>query len=311
MTLALCEKTDALSTPPQPRWEWVPCNLCGRDDTDIYHRERLPYFNRMLDFTIVRCRSCRLVYTNPRLADHNATYLLHNLDHPEQLEKHARAKKTVFDSALKKIISLQKPFTDNAKPRLLDLGSGSGHFLAHARRRGFDVRGVEPAPAPAQYARENLNVPVINQDLTQVDFPPECFDVITAWDVLEHLGDPRAALDRSLRWLRPGGIFAARFPSPAWQKIKGLIFHRLLAGTHPAFAPTIHLYFFSPRTFARLARLVGLKVLLTRTTAPEPNTDNFSLNCLKFLSHAALRCCETFSRHPLGNLEVYCRKVTT
>ena len=81
---------------PEVRWERVACNICDSDDTDVYHHERLPYFDKILDFQIVRCRNCGLVYTNPRLADHNATYLYAGSDDPDEIERHDLAKAAVL-----------------------------------------------------------------------------------------------------------------------------------------------------------------------------------------------------------------------
>jgi 2-polyprenyl-3-methyl-5-hydroxy-6-metoxy-1,4-benzoquinol methylase len=307
MTVETCKNTN-FSKIPEICWEWVDCNLCGSDDTEIYHRERLPYFDKMLDFEIVRCRSCGLVYTNPRLAEHNATYLAGE-ENPDQIEKHAHAKTAVFDNALEQIHAFQQKLTHTSKGKLLDVGCGSGHFLRQARQFGFDVCGIEPAEAAARYASQNLGVDVINDDLLRVHLEPESIDVITAWDVLEHLGDPQAALNCCLRWLKPNGILAVRFPSATWQKIKGMILHGLFSSRRAAFAPTMHLYFFNEDTFTRMAHQVGLEVLCTRTTPAEANTDSFALDCIKLVSHAVIRSIETFGRRHLGNLEVYCRKI--
>ena len=98
----------ARDTYGQVRWERVNCNLCGRDDSQTYHRERLPYFETLLDFTIVRCRHCGLVYTNPRLIDHNAAYLYASSEDETVIESHAQAKRPILDRALQEILHWQK-----------------------------------------------------------------------------------------------------------------------------------------------------------------------------------------------------------
>jgi 2-polyprenyl-3-methyl-5-hydroxy-6-metoxy-1,4-benzoquinol methylase len=50
-------------------------------------------------------------------------------------------------------------------------------------------------------------------DVMDARFPPNSFDVITAFDVLEHMYQPREFLGRVLSWLRPGGIFFAELPN--------------------------------------------------------------------------------------------------
>ena len=306
-----CESNQAFRTSPPIRWEWVPCNLCGRDDPEQFHQERLNYFNTVLDFQIVRCRHCGLVYTNPRLSDHNATYLWGSCDDPDTIEQHGRVKGPVFDKALNRI-ELLVHRTDNAlgnmPPRLLDIGCGSGHFLAAARHRGFEVCGIEPARIPADYAEGTFHLPVIRHTILDTELPEEQFDVITAWDVIEHVSDPRAVMSRCVRWLKPNGIMALRFPSAHWQKFKGLILHRLLASERAVFAPTMHLYFFTAHTFARMCRPLGLKVERIQTTPAEKNTNHFLLDRIKVMTGALLRSLDSLCQSPLGNLEVFCRR---
>ena len=305
MSTLIANKATSFETDEQPRWEWVRCNLCGRDEPELYHREQLPYFNQLLDFDIVRCKCCGLVYTNPRLAYHNATYLRDSGDNPEQIERHARAKERIFKGALDEIISRQQK---KSLGSLLDVGCGSGHFAAHARKRGFEVLGIEPAATAADYAARVMDIPVINQEAGKVELPAEGFDVITAWDVIEHVGDPQALMKRCVGWLRPGGIMALRFPSASWQKIKGTILHGLLSSSRSAFSATIHLYFFSEDTFRQMANRAGLEILQTKTTGFEINSASRVFDGIKIVSDRLLRGIETLSGKHLGNLEVYCRK---
>lgn len=298
-------KTDSL---PPLRWETVCCNLCGSDDHELFHRERVPYFNKELDFTIVRCRRCGLVYTNPRLSDYNATYLFSGEDDFAHIEDHARSKQPVFHSALKKISSWQTRCGLPSGGKLLDLGCGSGHFIHAAKLSGFDGLGIEPARGFARYAAENVGVNVLHDDIYSVELPENHFDVITAWDVIEHVSDPQAMLARCEKWLAPGGLLALRFPSSTWQKIKGVVFHQWLHSDRPSFGPTMHLYFFNEKTIRCLAQKVGLDVLDVFTTAAETNTENILLDGVKLVSHFMIRGIELCSGKSLGNLEVYLRK---
>jgi len=308
MILPAKEKHICYESVPPVDWEYVPCNLCGRDDTELYHLERLPYFEEVLDFEIVRCRHCSLVYTNPRLSDHNATYLLASSDDTDQIEQHAAAKATVFETALDEIISLQAEQDRRTPGTLLDVGCGSGHFLARAQKRGFDVTGIEPVKIAADYAANVLHMPVIQQDILQSELTPNSFDVITAWDVIEHVNDPRAVLAQCVKWLKPGGIMALRFPSSTWQKIKGAILHGLLSSSRAVFSSTMHLYFFNEQTFTTMAHDVGLEVIHTKTTPAESNTGSTIFDGIKVISNHVLRTMESLSSKHFGNLEVYCRK---
>ncbi len=293
---------------PEIVWEHISCNLCGKDKADTYHRESLPYFDTDLDFSIVRCTECGLVYTNPRLTDHNATYLYAGPDDQADIEIHARAKAPIFEGALKEIDRLQKLYGNASLGKLLDIGCGSGHFLNEARNRGYDVKGIEPASMFAEYAIDRFSLDVSCKNILETRFPSDSFDIITAWDVIEHVSDPRSVLEQCANWAKPGGIIALRFPSAIWQKIKGFIFQRILCNNHAAFGATMHLYFFSTKTITKMANDLGLEVVSSRTTPIEKVPGNVFINTIKAISGILFRGFELITGSNIGNLEVYCRK---
>lgn len=302
------KEKNAEKQTPQVCWESVNCNLCGSEKSQVIHHERLPYFGQLLDFTIVRCSQCDLIYTNPRIANVNEAYLEDPQAGHEQWERHGQAKNDVFQAALNQLCKLNSGSGKSVKnASLLDVGCGSGHFLQQAQTRGFTVKGIEPAPAAARYAKsKGLNVE--QGDLFEYDMASQKFDVITAWDVIEHVTDPLGMLNICAQWLQPNGIIGLRFPSAQWQQLKALVFHRFLKLSRPAYAPTIHLTFFSEQTFAKMAEKVGLKLEVVKTTPAEANTENFWLDSLKRASNLMLGTIEKISASHLGNLEVYCRK---
>jgi 2-polyprenyl-3-methyl-5-hydroxy-6-metoxy-1,4-benzoquinol methylase len=94
--------------------------------------------------------------------------------------------------------------------------------------------------------------------------PAAPFDTITAFDVIEHLLEPRAFLDRLRRWLVPGGTLALTLPDV------GSIYPRLLMRRHWFYyLPSDHLYYFDQRTIARLLTEQGFTVTrVMRTHKP-------------------------------------------
>ena len=89
--------------------------------------------------------------------------------------------------------------------RLLDLGCGDGTFLATAQSCGWDISGIEVTEAAAQRAREKVGKNHIFQTLEEVEFSNRTFDVITLWDVIEHVPDPVEILRRLGKILRTEG----------------------------------------------------------------------------------------------------------
>lgn len=102
-----------------------------------------------------------------------------------------------------------------ARPgRLLDVGCASGFFLQRAALAGWLVTGVEPSRALVRGAAGRLqgNATLVNDTLQDAALPLDSFDVVTAWDVLEHVGDPVAFLRRCRALLRPGGHLFVKTP---------------------------------------------------------------------------------------------------
>jgi SAM-dependent methyltransferase len=116
------------------------------------------------------------------------------------------------------------------------------------------VYGVELNGAVAQAAREQHQLEVFAGTLEEAGYPAKMFDVVTLWDVLEHLHDPAATLREIHRILKDDGILVVRVPNLAsWN---AHLFGRYWAGLD---APR-HLYVFSPATLTRLQSQNGLKV---------------------------------------------------
>ena len=97
--------------------------------------------------------------------------------------------------------------------RVLDVGCGRGVLLQEFRRRGWEVQGTELSESAASYARQTLKIPVEIGDLEAIGFPPNYFDAITLWHVLEHVADPRALLAEIRRILKPDGVLLVAVPN--------------------------------------------------------------------------------------------------
>lgn len=128
-------------------------------------------------------------------------------------------------------------FMAGTSGRLLDMGCGLGFFLRSAASyTGWEAYGCEISPAAVRYAREKLGLEnVICGRLEEVDLPQESFDIITMWDVLDHIPQPDALLRRCHALLRPGGICFIRTPNVTVQLLRARL-KRLVLGTRPSLA---------------------------------------------------------------------------
>lgn len=150
--------------------------------------------------------------------------------------------------------------------RLIDIGCSTGLFVDQARQAGFDVMGAEFSAASAQFARRHFGIEVADGDIHAVDALPQSFDVLTMFDVIEHVRDPARDIAAAHRLLRPGGLFIASTPN-----IDGLFpraskpFARMLDHwPHPE--PPWHLYQFSVATLSAMLEKHGFAPLGTQHT---------------------------------------------
>jgi 2-polyprenyl-3-methyl-5-hydroxy-6-metoxy-1,4-benzoquinol methylase len=97
--------------------------------------------------------------------------------------------------------------------RILDIGCATGDFLKVARSRGWQVIGADPSAARTQV--EAAGIELVGTNIHDADIDEGSLDVITFWDVLEHVANPAADLARARRLLKPAGVLALTVPDAA------------------------------------------------------------------------------------------------
>jgi len=160
-------------------------------------------------------------------------------------------------------------FKDRAKPisafkkngRILDVGCGDGYFLKHMKDKGWETYGVEPGEVASKYAKDVLKVNVFKGELKEARFPNKYFDVITLFEVLEHLHNPSANLCEIGRILKEDGLLVITVPN--FTGFASKIFkERRIAIDAPR-----HLYHFSQITLGKILEKMEFKVLRIRHTS--------------------------------------------
>lgn len=96
--------------------------------------------------------------------------------------------------------------------RLLDVGCALGFFMEAATRRGWLVAGVDISEHATSYARDELGLDARTGTLQSLPFESGAYDVVTAWDVIEHVTDPVGELRAMRRLLRAGGLLVLSTP---------------------------------------------------------------------------------------------------
>ncbi len=237
-------------------FEQVSCNHCGMDSTEPFAKLQDWLCGIEGEFYLVRCANCGLVYQNPRpdVAEIARFY-------PSEYEPYVAAndaasiiQKRALDFGMDRRCRLIRHWIPAG--RLLDVGCSSGLVLNRMRHYGdWELTGVELNEAVAQQARQQFNLDVFAGQLAEAAFPDAHFDVVTLWDVLEHLHDPRAALQEIRRILKPGGIVIIR--TPQLESLDGWLFGNYWIGLD---APR-HLYIFPRPVMTRMLNLAGFEII--------------------------------------------------
>lgn len=223
--------------------EFVRCNVCDGDTTE--------HLATQAGFRIVRCRTCGLVYVNPRPASEDlvSLYIDYHTREGENEASWDRLMSRVFGESAELLCSSR----NCAGPgRLLDVGCGFGAFVARMRERGWDAEGLDPSPAVVS-AAASRGRPVRLGTLEALRSEPGAYDAVTMFYVLEHLPDPIGALMKVSDLLAPGGTILIRVPHTT--PIVRLLAPLGLDGA--LYDPPFHLYDFSPSVLREMLQRGG------------------------------------------------------
>ncbi len=276
----------------------TPCPLCGSTSaTRVWFRalEALTAVDAVnaspnaAGWWVVRCDTCGLgrVAPLPEEADLPALYdevyftsgAYAGAAHTGGMDGHL----TLYDRAGGRSASLRyqgrlvarvERFRQARKGRLLDVGCGAGYFLDAAREAGWQVQGVELSSAAASVGREQLGLDIFQGTLADAAFPDASFDVLTMFEVLEHLRDPGAVLAEARRILKPGGLLAVQVPNDleayrAWLS---------RSDNRWWVIPPLHLFYFTEPTLRRWLESLDMDVL---SLASEGNVGNDAVTLLR------------------------------
>ncbi len=212
---------------------------------------------RLDPFGVVRCPVCGLVFVSPRLT---SAALQRLYDAPEYHEgvyggarwSPAMALQQAWTSGRLALAARETPHPP-AGARMLEVGAGHGLFLAAARERGYDVTGVELSVNAAAHARDVLGLTMHSTQLEDAPLDGR-FDVICAWDTLEHVPDPVAFWRAVRERLADDGVVL--FSTPYFSSLPA----RLLRERWWTLKPTEHIWHFTPQTHRTVAAAAGMRV---------------------------------------------------
>ena len=212
--------------------EYRNCPNCGQNDFEVLFESNMKTddFNVLFDYRMeghdsqegvegylvpgkewgrhVKCKNCHLIYMNPmeKVSQTNEYYF-------QAKNTHAP---TIRESYLKTAESQVRLIQKYAiGPNLLDIGCAQGFFLYNASKAGYTTKGIEISQDAAEYAIMEFGLDIEAKPFEELRFPENHFDVVTLWQVLEHVPYPLTVLKEVHRILKPGGLLVASTPDIA------------------------------------------------------------------------------------------------
>jgi SAM-dependent methyltransferase len=236
----------------------VNCNLCGSS------RHTLRF--SVGQYRLVCCSDCGLNFFNPQLDDEDLLQLYRNDYFLNDSLLFREGPIYGYQDYLGDRFGIQQDFQSKVMEigryvqngQVLDIGCAYGFFLELMKKQGWETHGVELNHQAVKFAKDELGLNVREGIFEEMEFSRAEYDLVTMFDVVEHLIDPRAALVKVNEILKPDGLLVistvdinslvARLLGPKWEDIR---------------RAKTHLWLFSNETMPKMLDLAGFEVINT------------------------------------------------
>lgn len=232
--------------------ENIKCPLCGGSKS-------ISFFCEKNNYKLYNCFLCRLNFVSPMPIHSDDIYQeeyfkkdkssSNNFGYVDY-EKDKEPMRKTFNQYLEKIEQL------TAGRKLFDLGAATGYFLDLAKTRSWQTAGAEISGYAARLAREKGHYIFVGRlEASQIKNE---YDVVTMWDVLEHLDSPKIDLKTINIMLKEGGLVAINTidQESFWARIWGKRWQAII--------PPEHLFYYSAKSLKILLAESGFKILMIK-----------------------------------------------
>ncbi len=225
--------------------EKIICNLCESDNVTFFCDKK--------GYHLYKCNNCKLLMISPVPQSID----VYDVSYFSGAEKgfgyvDYDADKEPMTGTFNHYIDLINNL-GVSEGKLLDIGAATGFFMSLAKNRGFEVVGVELSDFAARKGREKgLNI--VTGDLLNTQFMSGSFDVVTMFDVLEHVPEPKKLIAEVKRILKPHGLVIINTPDAEslWARILGKKWQLIM--------PPEHINYFSPKNLSKYLSDHGFEV---------------------------------------------------
>jgi|TARA_Y100000389_G_C17463504_1_gene523588 2-polyprenyl-3-methyl-5-hydroxy-6-metoxy-1,4-benzoquinol methylase len=243
-------------------YEKISCPICAsknfkilKNNTNpkITSKELKKFYNSSSDKKLIdqlsECTNCNFVLLNPRVKK-NIVINSYKNNPDKEFVKHNKYRLKTFIFNFRRVLNFLS--IDKKKNlRILDIGTGGGTFLLAAKQLGFKAEGLEPNKWLVNYIKKNLNVAAYQGTLESIKFKKK-FDLISFWDVFEHVVDLNKTLKICRKILKKDGQLLLNIPD------HGSLARKILGNKWP-FYLNVHLYYFEKKTLNLLLKKHGFK----------------------------------------------------
>jgi 2-polyprenyl-3-methyl-5-hydroxy-6-metoxy-1,4-benzoquinol methylase len=215
-----------------------------------------------------RCGACGYVFDSPRPTYDELVAFYSRPTKYDHWVREGKARDALWKRRLKMLLPHRQPGS------LLDVGTGIGQFLHHAKPFFSQVRGTEVSESAIATAREKYGLLIDRGQVEEMNLPAASFDNLTLFHVLEHVPNPVKLVETCHRLLRPNGILVVAVPNDvlAWtSKLKKLgkrfglkpfgKFSPILGISRAGLSREIHLSHFTPAVLRQLLLSNGFGVV--------------------------------------------------
>ena len=253
------------------------CQLCGvTAPEEVQHQPgfRILSEGREIPFDIhtVLCTVCGLVSTDPQPAPGQLARFYAAQERDAFVEGEDEARIPGEGSRLDQARWIEAELGSLAGLRVLEIGCYDGYLLHRLEAAGARGLGIEPSARAARLGAERHGVEIRAGGFEEVELAPGSFDLIVLSHVLEHMGQPRATLERCRELLAPRGHLFVEVPNLWKPRIDSAV----------NFFTFDHLFNFSPETLAALFRSCGFAVGAL--------ADDFEFPAFRMIGRAAEPC---------------------
>ena len=228
----------------------IQCLICGSNKTLVARCKKI----KELWF----CPQCLVffVWPQPSSAELRSIY-------DEMYFKNQESSKIGYKDYLKDREKILKTFNRRfrliekflPKPgTVLDLGCATGLFLEVLESKGWDVYGVDISEFAVNIAREKFKDKIANNTIENSNFPENYFDLITMWDFLEHVSDPKKVIALCRKILKPKGFLMLTTPDI------GSLMAKITGERWMGYKEKEHIFYFSRQTIKYLLLEYGFVI---------------------------------------------------